>query len=428
MSIVVVGLNYRTAPVGLLERLAIPRDSLVKALHQLATYDHVLEGVVLSTCNRVEVYAKVTKFHGGAQDLRNFLSDARHIAPEDFSDHVYTYHDAAAVGHLLRVAAGIDSMVVGESEILGQVRSALQVASDEGLVQRTLRRAFSQALRVGKRARTETSIGRHPVSVSSAAVELARRAWPTQSLADKRILIIGAGKMGGLAVQALVKAGAGNTTIINRTEEKAQGVAAAFGASSKPFEQLPRELAQSDIVICSTTSPHVVLDAPMVERAARERTAADPLVVVDIAVPRDVDPSVGDIPNVVLRDIDDLSEMVQGRMEGRLVEVSKVEAIVEEEVARFSQWEAAIEVAPTVARLVERSEAIRRSEIDRVKAQLAELPEHQRELIDQLTKRMVGKLLHAPLSRSRELASSKRGHLYREALHELFELDDDSDY
>ncbi|MDQ3646749.1 MAG: glutamyl-tRNA reductase, partial [Actinomycetota bacterium] len=202
MSIVVVGVNHRTSPIDLLERLAIPRDSLVKALHQLGTYDHVLEGVVLSTCNRVEVYANVTKFHGGTQDLRNFLSEVAHVAPEDFSDNIYTYHDEAAVRHLFKVAAGIDSMVVGETEILGQVRSAFQVASDEGQVQRTLRRAFSQALRVGKRARTETAIGRNRVSVSSAAVELARRARSSRSLAGRRVLIVGAGKMGGLAAQA----------------------------------------------------------------------------------------------------------------------------------------------------------------------------------------------------------------------------------
>jgi glutamyl-tRNA reductase len=425
VSIVVVGLNHKTAPVGLLERLAIPPDALVKSLHQLAGYDHVLEGIVLSTCNRVEAYANVTKFHGGIQDLRNFLSETRHVAPEEFSDHIYTYHDEAAVAHLCRVAAGLDSMVVGESEILGQVRGALQAASDEGLVQRTLRRAFSQALRVGKRVRTETSIGRHPVSVSSAAVELARRVWPTGSLAGKRVLIVGAGKMGGLAMRALVKAGAGETTIVNRSEERAQGLAAAYGAASKPFEQLADELARSDIVICSTTAPGVVLDVHAVQRAARRRTPSDPLVIVDIAMPRDVDPSVAGIPNVVLRDIDDLSEVVEGRMSGRLAEVSKVEAIVAEEVARFAQWEAAIELGPTVARLVERSEAVRRSEIDRVEVQLAELPRHQRELVEQLTRRLIGKLLHAPLSRSRELANSTRGLLYREALHELFELDDD---
>lgn len=427
MSIVVVGLNHKTSPVGLLERVAIPRDSLVKALHQLSTYERVVEGVVLSTCNRVEVYANVTKFHGGAQDLRNFLSEARHVAPEDFSDDLYTYHDEGAVGHLFRVAAGIDSMVVGESEILGQVRNALQVASDEGLVQRTLHRAFSRALHVGKRARTETGIGRNPVSVSSAAVELARRAWPTQSLAGKRVLIVGAGKMGGLAMQALVAAGATNTTVINRTEEKAQGLADAFGASARPFEELGSALAASDIVICSTTAPEVVLDAHTIEMVAKTRPADDPLFIVDIAVPRDVDPAVAAVPNVVLRDIDDLRDMVDENRGSRRAEVARVEAIVQEEVVRFSQWEAANEVAPTVARLVQRSEAIRRSELDRLKGQLAELPPEQRELIEQVTKRIVGKLLHAPLSKSRVFATSKRGHLYREALHELFELDDDAE-
>ncbi len=428
MSLVVVGLNHRTSPLDLLERLAIPRDALVKALHQLGTYDHVLEGVVLSTCNRVEVYANVTKFHGGAQDLRNFLSEAAHVAPEDFSDNLYTYHDEAAVSHLFKVAAGIDSMVVGETEILGQVRSAFQVASDEGQVQRTLRRAFSQALRVGKRARTETAIGRNRVSVSSAAVELARRAWPSQSLEGRRVLIVGAGKMGALAVQALATAGVSDTTVINRTEDRAQGLATTFEARAKPWHELAEALVSSDMVFCSTTSPEVVLDRPMVEEAVNARTTTDPLVIVDIAVPRDVDPEVGRIPNVVLRDIDDLGELVEGNLGAGRSEVAKVEEIVADELARFSQWEAAIEVAPTVARLVERSEAIRRSEIDRANALLAELSPEQQQLVEQLTKRIVNKMLHAPLNKSRELASSKRGYLYREALHELFGLDDDSDH
>src|SRR5918912_1503395 len=222
MSILVVGLNHRTAPVGLLERLSISEEMLPKALHQLSTYDHVLEGVVLSTCNRVEVYAAVSRFHGGAQDLRNLLAEFCHVAPEDFADHLYTYHEDGAVAHLFRVVAGIDSMVVGESEILGQVRRAYQGAVDHGTVQRTLGRAFRQALHVGKRARTETAIARNAVSISSAAVDLARRAFSNRSLSNKRVIIVGAGKMGGLAMRALARAGARDVTIVNRTGERAR--------------------------------------------------------------------------------------------------------------------------------------------------------------------------------------------------------------
>src|SRR3990170_1315735 len=215
MSIVVVGLNHKTSPISLLERLAISDERHAKALAELRNCEHVTEGVILSTCNRVEVYASVTKFHPGAQAMRNFLSQFCHVAPEDFSDHLYTYFDEGAVSHLFRVAAGVDSLIVGESEILGQVRRAVSFAEEEDCVGRNLRRAFSQALTVGKRARTETEISRNPVSVSSAAVELARRAFEGKTLEGMKIVIVGAGKMGRLAAQALVQWGATDITVVN---------------------------------------------------------------------------------------------------------------------------------------------------------------------------------------------------------------------
>src|SRR5918998_1148997 len=238
MSVIVVGLNHRTAPIALLERLAIPEDRIPKALHHLLTFDHVLEGVTLSTCNRIEVYAVVSRFHGGAQDLRNFLAEFGHVAPEEFTDYLYTYHDDAAVRHLFRVAAGVDSMVVGESEILGQTKRALQMSSDEGVVGHLLGHAFRQALAVGKRARSDTGIGRHPVSVSSAAVELARRAFPSGSLEGKRVLVVGAGKMGALAVQSLGRAGAREVTVVSRTGERARDVAEASGVGARGLHDL----------------------------------------------------------------------------------------------------------------------------------------------------------------------------------------------
>lgn len=423
MSIVVVGLNHKTAPISLLERLAVSADLLPKALHQVSTYDHVVESLVLSTCNRVEIYGNVTKFHGGAQDLRNFLSEFCHVAPEDFSDHLYTYHDEGALGHLFRVAAGIDSMVLGESEILGQVRRALQAAEEEGTVARTLRRAFTRALSVGKRARTETEIGRNPVSISSAAVELARRAWPETSLATKRVLIVGAGKMGRLAVRALSDAGARDVTVVNRGEERAQAISDEFRVEPLPLGELGSALMRADIVICSTTAPQILLEKQHVEAAlsARDRR---PLFIVDIAVPRDVDPSVATLPGVVLRDIDDLRWLVDANLGARLQEVSKVEEVIAAETERFARWEKELELAPTLASLVERAEAIRESELAR--ARIEEWPPERRAAIEQLTKRIVNKLLHAPLEKSKELASSKVGHLYIEALYELFELDDDS--
>ncbi|HEV2754239.1 MAG TPA: glutamyl-tRNA reductase [Actinomycetota bacterium] len=424
MSIVVVGLNHKTAPVDVLERLSIPDERLPKALHQLSTYEHVLEGAILSTCNRIEAYAVVSKFHGGAQDLRNFFAEFCHLAPEDFTDHLYTYHDEGALRHLFRVAAGIDSMVVGESEILGQVRRAYQRAADEGMIHRVLGAAFRQTLRVGKRARTETSIGHNPVSVSSAAVELARRAWPGASLDGKKVAIVGAGKMGRLAAQALRASGAGDVTVVNRSEERGRDVAETFGATSRPFDDLAEVLASSDIVICSTTSPQTVIDKRLLESARRD--AGDrPLFVVDIAVPRDVDPAVAELPGVVLRDIDDLRSVVEGNLGARMGEVGRVEELIAEELDRFSQWQRSTEIAPTAAALVEKADAIRATELERIAAHLAAMTPEQREAVDHLSRRMVAKLLHAPLKSARDMAGSKQGQLYLTALQELFGLSDE---
>ena len=424
MSLVVVGLNHKTAPIELLEQLAISEEMLPKALHQLGTYDHVLEGAILSTCNRIEVYAVVSKFHGGAQDVRNFLAEFCHIAPEDFVDRLYTYHDEGAVRHLFRVAAGIDSMVIGESEILGQVRRAFQAASTEGMVQRTLNYALRQALRVGKRARSETAIGRNPVSISSAAVELARRAFVNQTLNGKQVVVVGAGKMGRLAMQALHQAGASDVAVVNRSEERAREAAEVFEIRRRPFEELGAAISEADIVISSTTAIEPVIDKSVVRKALRERDGR-PLLFVDIAVPRDVEPSVGDLPGVVVKDIDDLRGVVEAGVGSRLTEVSKVEAILAEELTHFLEWEQASEIGPTVAALVQRGEAVRVVEVERVRARLGTLSEAQQKAIDQATRKIVAKLLHPPLNKAKELASSKQGHTYLAALRELFELDDD---
>lgn len=424
MQVVVVGLSHKTAPIGLLERVAIGEEMLPKALYQLATYEHVLEAAVLSTCNRVEVYAVVSRFHGGVQDVRNFLSEFCHVAPEDLADHLYTYYDDAAVRHLLRVAAGIDSLVVGESEILGQVRRAYQVALAEGSAQRLLGAAFRRALKTGKRARSETGIAKNPASVSSAAVELARRALPGGSLTGRRVVVVGAGKMGRLAARALIHSGAGNVAVINRSPERARELAAELGVEPLPFSALAGALVDADIVICSTTSPAVIVPRPLVERALGERRADGPLFIVDIAVPRDVDPEVASLPGVVLRDIEDLKGVVEASLGSRMSEIAAVEQIVDEELGGFLDWQSASEIGPTIAQVVGRAEAIRRAELERLAGRLSSLNEEQRAAVEQLTRRIAAKILHGPIDKARELASAKQGHLYLSALRELFELDE----
>ncbi len=424
MPIVVAGLNHKAAPISLLERLTVTEEMLPKALHQIGDYEHVLEAVVLSTCNRVEVYAAVSKFHGGAQDLRSFFSEFCHVAPEDFADHLYTYYDEAAVRHLFRVAAGIDSMVVGESEILGQVRRAFQLATREGTAKRVLGAAFRHALHAGKCARAETAIARNPASVSSAAVDLARRAFGDGTLEGRRVAILGAGEMARLSARALADAGARQVTIVNRSEERGHELARAFDARALPVSQLTDAIAGSDILICSTTSPHAIVDRPLLEEALSGRKADTPLFIVDIAVPRDVDPSVASLEGVVLRDIDDLRGVIEASVGSRLGEVSKVEAIIARELERFLQWERSSKIGSTLAALLEKGEAVRAAEVDRLLARRSTISPADREAIERITRRIVAKLLHEPMNRAKELASSKQGDLYLSALRELFELDD----
>jgi glutamyl-tRNA reductase len=424
MSIVVVGVNHRTAPIELLERLSISDEKLPKALLQLGNYEHVLEGAILSTCNRVEVYAVVSKFHGGAQDLKNFLAEFCHVAPEEFSDQAYTYHDEAALRHLFRVASGTDSMVVGESEILGQVRRAFQAALDEGTLHRVLGAAARQAYRVGKRARTETSIGRNPVSISSAAIDLARKAFDGRDLSERAVAIVGAGKMGGLAARALKAAGASDITVVNRSEERGQVLAETFAGRARAFEELVDVLVESDIVICSTTAHQIVIDKQMMETAMSARRKPGPLFVVDIAVPRDVSPSVTAIPNVVLRDIDDLKGIVESNRDGRLNEVTGVEEIIDAELDHFLAWERSTEVEPTISALLAKAATIRLDEVEKT-AGRRRLTESERAAMDQMTTRIVAKLLHEPIDKVRKLSTSKQGHVYAAALRELFGLDDE---
>jgi len=423
MSLIVVGLNHRTAPVSLLERVAISEDALPKALHQLGNYEHVLEGAILSTCNRTEIYAMSPKFHAGVQELRNFVGEFCHVAPEDLADHLYTFHEDGAVRHLFRVASGIDSMVLGESEILGQVRRAYQVAFEEGLVTRVLGAAFRQALRVGKRVRTDTAIGRNPVSVSSAAVELARKAFANNSLEDRSIAVVGAGKMGSLAAKALRRSGASPITVVNRTEERAQTLADELGIEARPWSALEEAIAESDIVISSTTASGTVIDRRTVEAATQGR--GSPLLLVDIAVPRDIETSVAELPNVVLRDIDDLRGVVDANLGSRVGEISKVEEIISAELARFVEWERSSEIGPTVSALVARADDFKEQELERLASRLKGLTDEERAEIEHSMARLISKLLHVPINRAKELATSKQGYVYVTALRELFELDHD---
>jgi glutamyl-tRNA reductase len=420
MSVVVVGLSHRTVPLDLLERLAVPRNRLAKALGDLGSRPFVSEAVLLSTCHRTEVYVVAERFHGAVQDVRHFLSETAFAPPEEFSDHLYSYNDETAAHHLFRVAAGLESVVVGESQILGQVRDAWEAAREEGTAGPRLSALFRHAIEVGKRARAETGIGRGIASLSQAAVFMAREQLGT--LNDKRILVIGAGEIGERVVADLPTShGAADVLIANRTWERAVALAARVGGRAVQLDALPDALAEADVVFTSSSGVEVVVEHAMLAPVAAVREGR-PLLMVDLGMPRNIDPAVRLVPGVTLLDLSDVQSFVRVGLDQRRKEVGAVRTLVAEEVARYLDATTARRVAPTVGALHDRGEQLRTAELDRFRARLAGLDPRQREAVEALTRGLVAKLLHEPTVRLKDAAGSPRGERLAEALRELFDL------
>jgi glutamyl-tRNA reductase len=414
--VIVVGVNHRTVPLELLERLAVPADRLPKALHDLVGRDDVAEAVVLSTCNRTEIYVQAEKFHGAVADVRDFLCQLAFLAPEELSDHLYTFHDAAAVAHLFTVAAGLDSAVLGESEILGQVRSAWETAVAEGAAGSGTNLLFRHAIEVGKRVRTETGIGRSSVSVSSAAVALADQRLG--GLHGKRVLVLGAGEMGEGMVRSLVAAGVRDVRIANRTHDRAEQLAERVGGRAIGLGDLGAALEEVDVLLTSTGASEFLVDAHSLT-AVLDWRAGRPLLIVDVAVPRDVDPSAAALPGVTLLDMDDLRAFADVGLAERKREIARVRDVIDEEVARFRDIVLGREVAPLVAALRSRVEELRVSEVERLAKGMTD---DERATLDAATRSVVAKLLHEPTVRLKEQAGTARGERFADSLRELFDL------
>jgi glutamyl-tRNA reductase len=419
VSVVVIGLNHRSVPLDLLERMTIDDSRLAKALHDVASREHVSEAIVLSTCNRTEIYVVAEKFHGAYADLRNFLSEMAYLPPEDFADHLYVQYDEDAVAHLFAVTSGLESAVVGEAEILGQVRRAWERAQEESTAGSSLNLLFRHALEVGKRARTETGISRHIASVSTAAVAMAaERLGP---LDGRRILVLGAGEMGEGMVRSLVTAGVTDVRIANRTWERAVELADQLGGEAVRLAEINESLAEVDLLLTSTGASSIMLEHGDLARVMAARQGR-PLLIVDVAVPRDVDPTAADIPGVTLLDMDDLRTFADAGLAERQGEVAAVRRMLADEVERFVAVSTAREVAPLVAGMHERGEAVRTAELDRYRARLGELDDRQLDAVEALTKGIVAKLLHDPTIGLKDAAGTPRGERLAEAMRDLFDL------
>ncbi len=419
VSFVVVGLSHRTAPLSLLEQCSVPPDGRAKLLAAVASSTHVSEAVAVTTCNRTELYVHAETFHGAYGDLRDVLADLAGLAPERLTDHLVVQYDEDAVRHLFSVAAGLDSAVLGEHEILGQVRTSWDVAREEGTAGALANLVFRHAVETGKRVRTETDISRGTASVSHAAVEMA--ADHLGALAGRRVLVVGAGEMGeGMAV-ALAGAGVGEVAVANRTFDRAEALATRVGGRAVPLAELADALHDVDVLLTSTGASSMLLEHAELEPAVRRRVGR-PLLIVDIAVPRDVDPSVGRLPGVTLLDMDDLNRFAErGRVERR-AEVGRVRTIVDDEVVRFAAVRSAQEVAPLISELHGRAERVRSAELARFDARLADLDDRERAAVESLTKALVAKLLHDPTVRLKSAAGTPTGSRLADAMRDLHGL------
>jgi len=419
VSIVVIGLNNKCAPLDLLEQVSIRGADIDKAHDGLRQCDNVGEVVVLSTCHRTEVYAVAERFHGAYDDIRSFFADRAQTNLNDLADRLYVYYDDDAVRHLFGLASGIDSSVIGETEILGQVKNAWEVARVAGAAGPTLNMLFRHATVAGKRSRTETGISRNITSVSQAAVAMASERLGT--LAGRDALVVGAGGMAAGMLESLASAKPASVVVANRTEERAIALAKRAEGRAIGLAELPAQLRTVDLLLTGTGASSMILDHADLAGAISDRNGR-PLVIVDVAVPRDVDPQLGLIDGVTLLDMEDLSEFAQRGRSERLREIAAVDEIVLDEVRRFNDVRSAREVAPLITALHSEAEAIRQAELDRTNHQLRDLTATQAEAVDALTKRIVAKMLYRPTVAIKDEAGSPKGDRLADSVRDLFGL------
>jgi glutamyl-tRNA reductase len=419
MNIIVVGLSHHSAPIDLREKLAFDANSIEEPLRELVSLPDIAEGLIVSTCNRVEVYAVTRDIAAGIAQIKRFLADFHALSFEAVEPHLYGYHGEHAIRHVFRVAASLDSLVVGEAQILGQIKAAYGYAAEyksSGLI---LNRFLHKAFSVAKRIRTETGIASSAVSVAFAAVELAKKIFG--SLSDKTVLLIGAGEMGELAAKHFVSGGVRDVLVANRTFERGERLAEEFGGRAVRFDDLFDHLHKADIVLSSTGAAHFILEPKRVSEVLRRRKLR-PMFFIDIAVPRDIDPEVNSLENVYLYNTDDLQGVVENNLEQRRREAEKAEEIVAGEIGQFQAWLASLEVVPTIVALRNHFEGIRRAELAKTLSSWKDLSPEEEKRLELLTSAIINKLLHVPTNVLKQTGQGNRTDLYLDAVRNLFAL------
>ncbi len=418
MTVIAIGLNHRSAPLSVLEQMTLSTEALPKALVEITNCESVNEAMVLSTCNRTEVYVHAERFHDAYREVRDALAVVAGVDPDFFADHLYVHYHDEAIEHLFAVAAGLDSVVLGEHEILGQLRRSWETARTEGATGTLLNPLLQHAIGAGKRVRTDTAIGRRTASISHAAVSLVRERLG--DLTGKRVLLIGAGEVGAGVATALSKSEDLSITVINRTEERAVDIAHIIGARVRPFEQLAEAVTEVDVIISATGAPGMVLAAETVAAAVQRRSGR--LLILDVAVPRDVDPGVLALDQVDLLVLSDLQAFANRGIEERQKEAVAARRVLETEISRYRATTTAEEVEPLLGSMHRWAEAVRIGQVHHYRNQLDELTPEQAEAVQALTKAVVNKLLHEPSVRLRSAAGSRRGDRLAESVRELFDL------
>ncbi len=424
MHTLVVGVNYRTAPLEIREKLSFIETDLPQAMQALKNQKSILENVIVSTCNRTEIYAVVDQLHTGRYYVKQFLADYFGLSQEEFTQYLFVHEKDEAVDHLFRVTAGIDSMVLGETQILGQVKSSFLSGQEYGTTGTVFNQLFKQAITLAKRAHSETAIGENAVSVSYAAVELGKKIFGT--LKNKHVVILGAGKMGELAIKNLQGSGADKVTVINRTFEKAESLADKFNGDAKPMTQLQCALLEADILISSTGATDFVIDLQLMEFVDKLRKGK-PLFMVDIAVPRDIDPRIADLPNVFLYDIDDMQGIVEANLAERERAASQIVSMINVETIQFNDWLTTLGVVPVISALRQKALTIQAETMASIENKMPDLTDREKKILNKHTKSIINQLLKEPILQAKEMAGAPKSREQLELFQQIFGIEDEVD-
>ena len=421
VNLILVGVNHKTTPVEIREKLAFTKGKIEESVDRLFNFPDIIEHTILSTCNRVEIYARANCQDSAIKAIKQFICDFHEVSPVELEDHFYSYRNEEAVEHLFRVSSSLDSMILGEAQILGQVKDAYSLAKDLRSTGLVLNQLFEKAFSIAKKVREETGIAERSVSISSAAVELAQKIF--DDLENRTVMLVGTGEMAELAAKHLISYGVKTVYVTSRTYDRAANLARTLNGSALDFEAFKNELHRADIVITSTSASNFIIKKEMVEKAIHERKNK-PIFFIDIAVPRDIEPDVNDLENIYLYDIDDLHVVVSANMKEREKEAENAMNFISQEVTKFNNWVGTLDAVPTIVEIRKKAENIRMQEIEKTLKKISYLSEDDKKLLHQMSSSIVSKILHKPTIKLKQKTQSEDGHVYLKAIRHLFHLDD----